>query len=175
MGSNEDYRALSRQARRKGVGLIMDVVLNHIGSGHWWMKDLPTPDWINHGGQFAPTNHRRTTMQDPHAAPQDRADFVEGWFSPGMPDLNQRNPHLATYLIQNTLWWIEYAGLSGIREDTFGYADAAFLSAWAQRGARRVSGLQPWSARSGARARPRSRTGNAARSIPTATFRRCRA
>jgi glycosidase len=69
-------------------------------------------------------------VQDPHAAPQDRADFVEGWFSPGMPDLNQRNPHLAAYLIQNSLWWIEYAGLSGIREDTFGYADAQFLSAW---------------------------------------------
>lgn len=130
LGSNEDYRTLSRNARAKGVGLIMDVVLNHIGSSHWWMRDLPTPDWINHGGEFAPTNHRRTTVQDPHAAPQDRADFVEGWFSPGMPDLNQRNPHLATYLIQNSLWWIEYAGLSGIREDTFGYADAQFLSAW---------------------------------------------
>jgi glycosidase len=129
-GSNEDYRALSRSARAKGVGLIMDVVLNHIGSSHWWMRDLPTPDWINHGGEFAPTNHRRTTVQDPHAAPQDRAGFVEGWFSPGMPDLNQRNPHLATYLIQNSLWWIEYAGLSGIREDTFGYADSEFLGAW---------------------------------------------
>ncbi len=129
-GGNEDYRTLSRKAKAKGVGLIMDVVLNHIGSEHWWMRDLPTPDWINHGGRFAPTNHRRTTVQDPYAAAQDRADFVEGWFSPGMPDLNQRNPHLATYLIQNSLWWIEYAGLSGIREDTFGYADADFLSAW---------------------------------------------
>lgn len=129
-GSNEDYRALSARARAQGIGLIMDIVLNHIGSEHWWMSDLPTPDWINHGGKFAPTNHRRTTVQDPHAAPRDRADFVEGWFSPGMPDLNQRNPHLATYLIQNSLWWIEYAGLSGIREDTFGYADADFLSAW---------------------------------------------
>ncbi len=130
-GSNQDYRALSRTARGKGIGLMMDVVLNHIGSSHWWMQDLPTPDWINHGGRFAPTNHRRTTVQDPHAAAQDRDAFLEGWFSPGMPDLNQRNPHLATYLIQNTLWWIEYAGLSGIREDTFGYADTAFLSAWA--------------------------------------------
>lgn len=129
-GSNQDYRALSAQARAQGIGLIMDVVLNHIGSEHWWMRDLPTPDWINHGGKFAPSNHRRTTVQDPHAAPRDRDDFVEGWFSPGMPDLNQRNPHLATYLIQNSLWWIEYAGLSGIREDTFGYADTDFLSAW---------------------------------------------
>ncbi len=131
-GSNADYRALSHAARAKGVGLVMDVVLNHIGSSHWWMQDLPTPDWINHGGTFAPTNHRRTTVQDPHAAPSDRDGFMDGWFSPGMPDLNQRNPHLATYLIQNTLWWIEYAGLSGIRADTFGYADTAFLSAWAK-------------------------------------------
>lgn len=131
-GTNADYRALSKQAKARGLGLIMDVVLNHIGSGHWWMRDLPARDWINHGGTFAPTNHRRTTIQDPHAAPSDRAAFVEGWFVDAMPDLNQRNPHLARYLIQNTLWWIEYAGLSGIREDTFGYADTQFLSAWAK-------------------------------------------
>jgi glycosidase len=130
MGSNEDVRALSREARARGIGLIMDVVLNHIGSEHWWMRDLPAKDWINHGGRFAPSNHRRTTLQDPHAAPADRAAFVEGWFVDSMPDLNQRNPHLARYLIQNTLWWIEYAGLSGIREDTFGYADTGFLSDW---------------------------------------------
>ncbi|RYF63976.1 MAG: alpha-amlyase, partial [Comamonadaceae bacterium] len=130
MGSNEDFRALSREAKAKGVGIVMDVVLNHIGSKHWWMRDLPAKDWINHGGTFAPTNHRRTTIQDPHAAPADRAAFVEGWFVDAMPDLNQRNPHLARYLIQNTLWWIEYGGLSGIREDTFGYADTGFLSEW---------------------------------------------
>lgn len=132
MGSNEDFRALSREARAKGVGIVMDVVLNHIGSKHWWMRDLPARDWINHGGTFAPTNHRRTTVQDPHAAPADRAGFTDGWFVSAMPDLNQRNPHLARYLIQNTLWWIEYAGLSGIREDTFGYADTQFLSEWAK-------------------------------------------
>ncbi len=131
-GSNADYRALSKEAQARGMGLIMDVVLNHIGSEHWWMKDPPSRDWINHGGRFAPTNHRRTTIQDPHAAPEDRASFVEGWFVESMPDLNQRNPHLARYLIQNTLWWIEYAGLAGIREDTFGYADTDFLSAWAK-------------------------------------------
>jgi len=131
-GSNADYRALAKEARARGIGLIMDVVLNHIGSEHWWMHDLPSRDWINHGGRFAPNNHRRTTIQDPHAAPGDRAGFTDGWFVESMPDLNQRNPHLARYLIQNTLWWIEYAGLSGIREDTFGYADTDFLSAWAK-------------------------------------------
>ncbi len=132
MGHNEDYRALSRDAKSRGIGLIMDVVLNHIGSEHWWMRDLPSADWINNGGRFAPTNHRRTTIQDPHAAAADREAFVGGWFVESMPDLNQRDPHLATYLIQNTLWWIEYAGLSGIREDTFGYADTDFLSTWAK-------------------------------------------
>ena len=110
----------------------MDVVLNHIGSEQWWMRDLPSRDWINHGGRFVPTNHRRTTIQDPYAAPGDRAGFTDGWFVEAMPDLNQRNPHLARYLVQNTLWWIEYAGLAGIREDTFGYADADFLSRWAK-------------------------------------------
>ena len=132
MGSNEDFQALSREAKAKGIGIVMDIVLNHIGSKHWWMRDLPAKDWINHGAKFAPTNHRRTTIQDPHAAPADRAGFTDGWFVDAMPDLNQRNPHLARYLIQNTLWWIEYAGLSGIREDTFGYADAQFLSDWAK-------------------------------------------
>ena len=131
-GSNADYRALSKEARARGVGLIMDVVLNHIGSEHWWMKDLPSADWINNAGKFTPDNHRRTTIQDPHSAPGDRKGFLEGWFAETMPDLNQRNPHLATYLIQNSLWWIEYAGLSGIREDTFGYSDTAFLSVWAK-------------------------------------------
>ena len=132
MGSNEDYRALSKEAAARGIGLVMDVVLNHIGSRHWWMRDLPARDWINHADAYVETNHRRTSIQDPHAAPADRERFVDGWFVRAMPDLNQRNPHLARYLIQNTLWWIEYAGLSGIREDTFGYADADFLSAWAQ-------------------------------------------
>jgi glycosidase len=132
MGSNQDFRALSREAKAKGIGIVMDIVLNHIGAEHWWMADLPAKDWINHGAKFAPTNHRRTTIQDPHAAPADRAGFTDGWFVDAMPDLNQRNPHLARYLIQNTLWWIEFAGLSGIREDTFGYADADFLSAWAK-------------------------------------------
>ena len=132
MGSNEDFQALSREAKAKGIGIVMDIVLNHIGSEHWWMRDLPAKDWINRPDEYVETNHRRTAIQDPHAAPEDRARFVEGWFVKAMPDLNQRNPQLARYLIQNTLWWIETAGLSGIREDTFGYADTRFLGDWAK-------------------------------------------
>lgn len=131
-GSNEDFRDFVQRARQKGIGVIQDVVLNHIGSKHWWMKDLPEKDWLNFPEQYTETSHRRTVIQDPYAAPADKELFVSGWFVPSMPDLNQRNQHVATYLIQNTLWWIEYAGLSGIREDTYGYADEKFLSQWAK-------------------------------------------
>ncbi|MDN3921950.1 glycoside hydrolase family 13 protein [Roseateles violae] len=130
-GSNEDYRRLVEQARAKGLGVIQDIVPNHIGSGHWWMKDLPAPDWINNsGGPYVETNHRHVAQIDAYAAPGDVRRFTEGWFVPTMPDLNQRNPRLATYLIQNAIWWIEYAGLSGLRVDTYPYSDKAFLSRW---------------------------------------------
>lgn len=131
-GSNEDFKHFVTQARKKGIGVIQDIILNHIGSEHWWMKDMPSRDWLNNPDTYVETNHRRTTIQDPYAAPDDKARFVNGWFSRAMPDLNQRNPLVARYLIQNTLWWIEYAGLSGIREDTYGYADEKFLSEWAR-------------------------------------------
>ncbi|UVW29598.1 glycoside hydrolase family 13 protein [Massilia sp. H6] len=132
-GSNEDYRRMVALARSKGVGVLMDVVLNHIGSNHWWMKDLPTPDWLGYGNRFVPTAHARTTASDPYAAQADRKNYVQGWFGSDMPDLNQKNPLLANYLIQHTLWWVEYAGLYGIRVDTFGYSDHAFLAAWSRR------------------------------------------
>ncbi|MFL6671744.1 MAG: glycoside hydrolase family 13 protein [Massilia sp.] len=132
-GSNEDYLRLSREARKHGIGLIQDVVLSHIGSEHWWMKDLPTPDWINHGGKYVPTQHHRVAVQDPYASREDGRNFTTGWFSRGMPDMNQANPLVANYLIQNNIWWIEYAGLSGLRIDTFSYSDGAFLSAYTGR------------------------------------------
>lgn len=132
-GSNDDYRQLVREARAKGLGVIHDIVLNHIGDRHRWMRDLPIHDWINHGTRFVPTNHAHISVQDPYAAPGDRAAFVDGWFVETMPDLNTRQPQLAEYLIQNTIWWIEWAGLSGIREDTYSYADKQFLSSWSQR------------------------------------------
>jgi len=132
-GTNEEYRDLVDKAKHKGLGFIQDVVLNHIGSGHWWMKDLPTTDWLNYQDKFVVTNHKRTTIQDPHASLADRKRFSDGWFVESMPDLNQRNPLLANYLIQNNVWWIEYAGLSGFRVDTYPYSDPLFLSKWSKR------------------------------------------
>jgi len=132
-GSNEDYRRFVAKARTLGIGVLQDVVPNHIGSGHPWLRDPPTNDWITHGGRFVPTHHGRTALADPYSAQVDRDDFTQGWFVESMPDLNQRQPLLATYLIQNTLWWIEYAGLSGLRVDTYGYSDNAFLAEWTQR------------------------------------------
>ncbi|HEY1391990.1 MAG TPA: alpha-amylase family glycosyl hydrolase, partial [Methylibium sp.] len=132
-GSNEDYRRMVAAARERGIGVIQDIVLNHIGSNHWWMRDLPTQDWVSGGSHYVPTGHARTAISDPYAAEVDRESFIAGWFGPEMPDMNQRNPLLATYQIQNTIWWIEYAGLAGIRADTYGYSDKHFLAQWSGR------------------------------------------
>ena len=132
-GSNEDFVRLSQEAKKRGIGLIQDVVLSHIGINHWWMKDLPTPDWINYGGKFVPTQHHRVAVQDRYAAKADSDNFTKGWFVESMPDLNQTNPLVANYLIQNNIWWIEYAGLSGLRIDTYGYSDGAFLTEYTKR------------------------------------------
>lgn len=129
-GSNAEYRELADQGRAKGVKIIMDMIMNHCGSGHWWMQDLPAQDWINNPSRFFITNHRRTTLRDPYASEYDRRHFSDGWFVPTMPDLNQRHPLLADYLIQNTIWWIEYLGLAGIRMDTYPYSDMHFMSDW---------------------------------------------
>ena len=132
-GDNALYRKLSAEAARRGIGLIMDFIPNHSGSEHWWMSDLPSEDWINHGGEFVPTTHKRESLFDPNAAGSDKARFNEGWFVSAMPDLNQRNPRMATYLVQNGIWWVEFAGLSGIRVDTWPYSDKEFLTEWARR------------------------------------------
>jgi neopullulanase len=132
-GSNEEYRALAKEAREKGLKIIMDMIFNHCGTGHWWMDDLPSDDWINHYPDFFITNHRRTVNQDPHASAYDTERMIEGWFVPEMPDLNQQNPYLANYLIQNSIWWIEYLGLAGIRMDTYPYPDKYMMAEWNRR------------------------------------------
>ena len=135
-GTLEDYKDLAKSAKNKGIKLIIDQVENHIGVEHWWMKDLPAKDWINYQDEFlkgkiVTTNHRRTTNQDSYASVIDRDLMSEGWFVSTMPDLNQRNPLLANYLIQNSIWWIETLDLGGIRQDTYPYPDKRFMADWA--------------------------------------------
>lgn len=129
-GSNEEFKSLTKEAHAKGLKMVMDMVFNHCGSSHWWMADLPSKDWINNDGVFLQTNHATVTAMDIHASPSEKRTFLDGWFTRGMPDLNQRNRHLATYLIQNSIWWIEEARIDGIRQDTYSYMDYDFLSRW---------------------------------------------
>ncbi len=130
-GSNEDYVELSNKASKLGIKMIMDIIVNHCGSEHLWAKDIPSDDWFNNSnGEYVQTNHRKSTLLDPYVSEVDRSRMVEGWFVPTMPDLNQRNPFVATYLIQNSIWWIEYAGLSGIRQDTYSYPYREFMTDW---------------------------------------------
>jgi glycosidase len=137
-GTLDEYRTLGREARKRGLKLIMDQVVNHCGLSHWWMQDLPFSDWINFQKRYEDnsplmvTNHRRTVNQDPYAALSDRELMEKGWFVPSMPDLNQDNPYLATYLIQNSIWWVETLQLGGIRQDTYPYPDKDFLARWAR-------------------------------------------
>ena len=132
-GSNEQYRDFVAKAKSKGLGVIMDMIINHAGSGHWWMDDLPSADWLNVPNARTITSHARTTNQDPYASEYDKAAHADGWFSDTMPDLNQRNPLFADYLTQNAIWWIEYLGLNGIRMDTHPYPDKHYLSEWSRR------------------------------------------
>lgn len=131
-GSNEEFRELTKITHQKGMKMVMDMVFNHCGSSHWWMDDLPYKNWINNEGVFLQTNHATVSVMDVHAAPSERNNFINGWFTRGMPDLNQTNTHLATYLIQNSIWWIEYAQIDGIRQDTYSYIDFEFLARWNQ-------------------------------------------
>lgn len=126
-GSNELYKQLADDCHKKDLKLIIDVIYNHCGVNHWWLKDLPSKDWLNHDKTFK-TTYRGSTVADPHASEKDREQFSSGWFVETMPDLNQKNPYLAKYLIQNTIWWVEYANLDGIRIDTYPYPDQKFGS-----------------------------------------------
>ena len=129
-GTNSDYVQLCTEAKKRGIKTVMDMIFNHIGSNHWWMKDMPMKDWINGYPNFKITNHKKTTIQDPYASESDSKGYTDGWFVPSMPDLNGRNTYLANYLIQNSIWWIEYVGLEGIRMDTYSYPDKQMMANW---------------------------------------------
>ena len=143
-GTNEDYRRLCEEAHQKGLKVVMDMIFNHSGFEHPWTLDMPTKDWLNlpewlveskgtskaEGTNFLQTSYKLTPVVDPYASKVDLKETTEGWFVPTMPDLNQHNPHLMRYLIQNSKWWIETVGIDGIRMDTYPYAYADAMSLW---------------------------------------------
>ena len=143
-GTNDDYRRLCDEAHKKGLKVVMDMIFNHSGFEHPWTLDMPTKDWLNlhdwlkeskgtsnpSGTSFQQTSYKLTPVKDPYASKVDLKETVDGWFVPTMPDLNQRNQHLMTYLIQNSKWWIETVGIDGIRMDTYPYADAKGMARW---------------------------------------------
>ena len=143
-GTNADYRRLCDEAHAKGLKVVMDMIFNHSGFEHPWTHDMPTKDWLNlpewlqqsqgtsnpTGTSFLQTSYKLTPVKDPYASQVDLRETVDGWFVPTMPDLNQRNQHLMTYLIQNSKWWIETIGIDGIRMDTYPYADAKGMARW---------------------------------------------
>lgn len=129
-GTNDDYLRLSSELHKRDMKLIMDYVTNHWGAEHWMVKDLPTYDWLHQFPGYAQTNYRMTTQFDTNASDIDSKMCMDGWFVKSMPDLNQSNPLMLTYLIQNAIWWIEYADLDGFRVDTFSYNDKAGIAKW---------------------------------------------
>lgn len=132
-GTNDDYVRLSKELKKRDMKLVIDMIMNHCGSEHWWMNDLPTDDWLNFQDGWQVTTHLRESNMDPYATDYDKRNHADGWFVESMPDLNQRNPLMADYLIYNTIWWIEYADLDGIRMDTYPYPDKEFMSEWTRR------------------------------------------
>ena len=156
-GTNADYRRLCDEAHQKGLKVVMDMIFNHSGFEHPWTSDLPSKDWLNtpewlteqqsgrdpmtgftansDGSEpkksaYLQTSYKLTPVMDPYSSEIDLKETVEGWFVPSMPDLNQRNPHLMRYLIQNSIWWIETVGIDGIRMDTYPYAYADAMAQW---------------------------------------------
>jgi glycosidase len=126
-GTLQDYQHLSGALHAKGLKLVIDLVPNHLGANHPWVLDPPAPEWF-HGTleNHRATQHNFFALVDPHAPRQAWSAVTTGWFSDGMPDLNQENPLVSRYLIENALWWVETANLDGIRLDTFPYVDRAF-------------------------------------------------
>lgn len=129
-GTNEEWSDFVAAAHDKGLKVVMDMIFNHCGVAHPWMEDRPDSDWINNPEGDVMTNFRLSTVYDPYVSDYDHERTVHGWFVPSMPDLNQRNPHLMKYLIQNSIWWIENSGIDGIRMDTHPYAELEGMAEW---------------------------------------------
>lgn len=131
-GSNEKYKQLSAELKKRNMKLIKDYVVNHWGLEHYIIQDLPSKDWINQWDEFTPSSHAKEIFSDPYAAEVDVKQLVNGWFVDSMADLNQKQPQLLKYLTQNAIWWIEYADLSGLRVDTYPYNSRDEVTLWSK-------------------------------------------
>ena len=129
-GSNEDFCALVEKAHEKNLKVVMDMIFNHCGSENYLFKDKPSKDWFNYRSNYVQTSFKTASVMDIHASAYEKKIATDGWFTSVMPDFNQRNRHVVRYLIQSSIWWIEYAGINGIRQDTHPYADFDFMSQW---------------------------------------------
>ena len=129
-GDNALYAKMVQLAHEKGLKILMDMVPNHCGAAHWWMKDLPYPDWINQFPEFTNTNNVFTANYDINASQYDRQLSNRGWFDKPMPDMNLENPDLLKYFQQWAIWWIEFADLDGLRVDTYPYIERIPGSQW---------------------------------------------
>lgn len=129
-GSNEDFCALVEKAHEKNLKVVMDMIFNHCGSENYLFKDKPSKEWFNYRSNYVQTSFKTASVMDIHASAYEKKIATDGWFASVMPDFNQRNRHVARYLIQSSIWWIEYAGINGIRQDTHPYADFDFMSQW---------------------------------------------
>ena len=130
LGSNEEFKNFVENTHKKGMKVVMDMIFNHCGSDNYLFKDKPSNDWFHYKSNYVQTSYRTGAVQDIHASNIDYQLAVDGWFTRSMPDLNHNNRHVATYLIQNSIWWIEYAHINGIRQDTHPYADFDMMSRW---------------------------------------------
>lgn len=129
-GSNEDFCALVEKAHEKNLEVVMDMIFNHCGSENYLFKDKPSKEWFNYHSNYVQTSFKTASVMDIHASAFEKKIATDGWFTSVMPDFNQRNRHVVRYLIQSSIWWIEYAGINGIRQDTHPYADFDFMSQW---------------------------------------------
>ena len=128
LGGNEAYQKLSYEAHKKGIKIVQDAVYNHVGINHWFLKDIPSKDWLNQWDTYTNTTYKDQPLFDIHASAKDIKEVKNGWFTPFLPDLNQNNPFVANFLIQHALWSVETFDLDAWRIDTYIYNDLNFMN-----------------------------------------------
>ena len=127
-GGETAYKKLSDALHQRGMKLIQDAVYNHVGSYHFMVNDAPSKNWLHQWPTFTQTSYKDQPVFDPYAARSDAKRTTDGWFTTQMPDLAQRNPFVANFLIQHALWSVEEFGVDGWRIDTYLYNDLPFMN-----------------------------------------------